>query len=315
LEPLTELKVLHQYICIGKKLAASDEAQAVLSTVLEIDEFADPRPFLLMDGPSGVGKTQMVATLSTTKQLGSFLYFLLSPLRHPQYVYQPFVQQSQLFRQYAEADCTTLGGDTTVNNLAEAELRNCATQLKTLGYVDFLLKTMKMMKKQNTNFLLQQAALSGKVEFEAMTVQAFTDKHRAITKAVICLDEAPFLQEDKSKIPLVRFVRSLFRAVGWVTVLLGTDSSVCNMIASGGSRDEGQSSQNAWAFVVTKYPKATLETLQSKYLCLWLLQVVWSHGRFLFPLGFQIGIRKCPARCKSSWTTPWAPTLDPGLLS
>jgi len=87
---MSSLAALSNYLLVSPHIRESPEWKAVHNKIEECAE--DPsKPFILLDGPSGVGKTQLA--LSQTKKS---IYLLLTPPRseRSQPVYSPFLLQS-----------------------------------------------------------------------------------------------------------------------------------------------------------------------------------------------------------------------------
>lgn len=271
----------------------TDEAKRTYEVVIEVLNTTPGAsfPFILKDGSSGLGKTQSVFTLaesikaaqlssssssssslsSSSSSLSSswssssspsssslsprsLLYFLLQYPDNPQSVYRPFQNQSVFLGEMLRLDL----GETSSTDVMRSMnwLKSALTSsFYTLGFISQLLEAGASCD------LTQQVCITIDLTIKPMSVSDFKLKHRGV---VVCLDEVPYLQREKSLEPVLRLVRNLLRAAECCTVLLGTDSTVSNMIAGGGSRESLDTPQ-PWAYIITSYPKATEATIDLRF--------------------------------------------------
>ncbi len=185
-------------------------------------------PFLLLDGPSGIGKTQSVFTLLSNKEFVNAyaaVYLVLdvtSPNLQP--IYRAFKTQSLLLQDCISRDLAAF--PITMVPHCHDILEN--RPFETVMFFDFLFfqtSTCKTILNLRTKIQAEQK------------------------NYVVFLDETPPISEHRR---YVAFIRNILRLCGIVPVLLGTDSTAANLVpkAKDGSRGRG----NLWCTVVVKFP-------------------------------------------------------------
>lgn len=213
---------------MGAKLRERDcaELQAINRCIEDVYVAgAKPLPFILIDGPSGVGKTQTAFALRRKVE-----YLVLSPPGDGgQHIYAAFEGKSKCFRDAVRLDLLAIGED---------------------GYSTTSLSVF--------NCPLYSAAIVANILGKDCTTPFSIPDLRSVVRGlgesllpVFVLDETPVATGENKK--FVAFARNLFRVVGLVVVMMGTDSSVANMVQNAGSR--GSTETVPWAHLFVDLPR------------------------------------------------------------
>jgi hypothetical protein len=213
---------------------------------------------MLVDGPSGVGKTTLPYCLGK-----DFIHLVLADLGdNAQSIYACLNPRSSAFRSALRLDVARC-----LLNRQESGPRFGTTAL--LDYAQPL---------QSAAVL---AEFLGIKHTGALLVcelrNAIKDQYPVPEKRpILCLDEVPAYSEEGQD--FIALARNLGRVVGLVVMMMGTDSTAANLVAHGGSR--GGNGQ-AWAHLVLDLPKlnrrteamlrqefkATKDTSRSEFVC------------------------------------------------
>jgi hypothetical protein len=203
--------------------------------------------FYLVDGPSGIGKTQLPFAF---RAVGIPLFHLLMRVDsvRPQEVYQPLAISSNIFCDALANDVRRHFGDTKLLD-AEKLLAN-RFELDTVGVIFALLGVpFDHIKSWHVLSLAQ-------------FVERFKHKEQL---PIFFLDEVlpHFDHREGGSRPVsseLRLARNLLRAVGLVPVLMGTNSSAANFISAASSSRGGEA--HPWCKLVTRLPSPNEESLE-----------------------------------------------------
>eukprot|EP00039_Didymoeca_costata_P014949 m.247042 g.247042 ORF g.247042 m.247042 type:complete len:758 (-) comp16125_c1_seq2:194-2467(-) len=219
-------------------------------------------PFVLLDGPSGVGKTQQFFALGDLK----LIYVVMGSSPNAQSIYKAFEPISFAFQSCISAD---------LDNLSEVEQEMLSTHTFA-GHVNTLFQTagllialLKYLKDATTSLqCLQMQSCVGKtneiIEYEAATVQSLENElaHHEIPKPfVVAIDEVPTSGPPTDTKTL--FSRSLLRYCGFVVVMCGTNSSAKNAVCHSRTTDDGK--LQVWAYGQTRTVGLSMISLNARF--------------------------------------------------
>jgi hypothetical protein len=198
------------------------------------DKFNSDKIFFLIDGPSGVGKTQLPFTMHAL-QINVCHLMITMVSSNLQMIYSPLEQNSILFGKVLKADLTNLPED---EDLDVGTLSISPLELWTVGFLFEIL---------------------GELSYTKWTVSALNSYVKRCvpsTLPIFFLDE---VRADKINGRRLRFARNLLKAAGLVPVLMGTNSNAANFVDSA-SHSRGE--PRLWCKVITRLPPVSEATLR-----------------------------------------------------
>jgi hypothetical protein len=223
------------------------------------------QPFGLVDGPSGIGKTQQVFAVTGHKIIYMPLFTWSGNQPNKQDIYSAFPALREAFMGCVRAD-VRLPEVAEGIVLDEHEHHVLTTDfLSTLGpafhsYTAGLILALLVHFEHmdHGDCLSHQTQNSGDISYIRCTidvVKKYIFEHRQ-HGVVFVLDEFPSDNSVKNT-----FARNIFRACCLPVVLMGTDSTMINALAgSTSSRDDAAS--ETWAVAVSESLKCTNESLR-----------------------------------------------------
>jgi hypothetical protein len=255
-----------RYMAVGEVLAEGGN-ECLVDALNEIGQAnTSPQPFVVLDGPSGVGKSQQFFALPNHR----VVYLpIASWAREPhrgQPIYSAFRTLSGLFRSAVHTDVT---GGIAASALKEQVTKEGARidvfeqesfndllshrpspLLWTAGVVMMILKAFQTASSQEV--LCRQVGLNAErtphSETFRFTPCTFPTVHDWVTtnrakldNFVFVIDELPGsrgLGHQNIDLQLNTFARGIFRALGIPLVLAGTDSTLINAMGDSASRGE-----------------------------------------------------------------------------
>ena len=188
---------LQHYRAVGEvmKLESSGPLVDFNSLVEEVyQDSTFPKPFILVDGPSGVGKTQLVYGLR--RNVHHLILDCLGDTAQP--IYMAHERRSAIFRQALQSDLIVVN-----DSFGTLSLLAFPVPLQLPAFV---------------------ASLLGHSPAERITVaelKTFVDRMIREQLPVFCLDETPSIA--KYGKGFIGLARNLFRVTGLVVVMMGTD--------------------------------------------------------------------------------------------
>jgi uncharacterized protein YjeT (DUF2065 family) len=235
-----------RYSEIGQALHGDPIITNLLKDICETRDAATPsHHFYLVDGPSGIGKTQLPFAFQAA---GVPLCHLLMTIdsKRSQDIYRPLEFSSNVFTNALSHDVKHYFGDTDC--LDVGFLSTNLQELETVGVIFALLNAEFVDNKKWT------------VPQLAGYVRDFQDKRQL---PIFFLDEVlPHDNPHGGPRPVssaLRLARNLLRAVGLVAVLMGTNSCAANFIsAATNSRCEPR----LWCKLITRLPPPNDQSLR-----------------------------------------------------
>ena len=236
------------------------------STVHRIYESKNsPKEFALLDGPTGVGKSQQFFALHTYK----VVYLVVSSWVHggdalEQNIYKAFAPLSRAFKECVRRDVNMLTtsmptseskGIVSTESLASVLYKKLESVGLVLAVLKFMnvVETCRVLSKQVdgslNKFVIQPATINDVI------VWVLSNPHHNIIFAV---DELPPTEDMGATANT--FCRSLFRVCGLTVVLAGTDSTLKNAF-TGSDVSRGER-QHAWAELQVRMSPPTLESVK-----------------------------------------------------
>ena len=233
--------------------------QSVVNEICSVDYI--PTPFGLVDGPSGIGKTQQVFAVSGHKIIYMPLFTWSGQQPSKQDIYSAFPALREAFMDSVDKDVKlsrvrgkiVQEGDRGV--LTSDGLSTLATQaFQTSGLILALLKHFENVSVDAC--LEHQTQLSDAFDFAPCVISEVLAYVRGNKdhNVVFVLDEFPSDNSVNNT-----FARSIFRACGLPVVLMGTDSTMINALA-GPSREDA--TKETWAVAVSESLKCTNESVR-----------------------------------------------------
>jgi hypothetical protein len=191
-----------------------------------------PKAFLLLDGPSGVGKTQLVFALREyLKESCLTGYFPMTRTSNSQYIYRGFSRISLTFNEAVNSDLSAFFKPGEPGLFPSIENFQLDHEYATLTFF-------------------------GRLFFDDDKVKTISDLRESVARlgkpCIIFLDEVPRIQMNQGR--FVAFSRNVLRLSGVIPVLLGTDSSAVNIIEVGKHSSEARN-PGLWAKVITTFPE------------------------------------------------------------
>ena len=254
------LAAFERYTALGELLRDDDHDVPLQSSIENV--MGDTRlvkPFVLLDGPSGIGKTQQFFALKGFH----VIYIVLTEMEaEAQHIYLAFQSLSDGFLSALGEDLRLLEHlrkKSGFDSMSTGFLRTVThTKLQTVG---LMLKVMGfVLRSEEGNCLRAQATSNEEVHWTSESIEslkAYVAKNGLSEKIVIALDELPqSVGPNKHK---NLFCRSLFRLCGLVGVLSGTDSTAKNAVL-----DHSRVTDEPvfWAEAQTQTHPVTLDSLQ-----------------------------------------------------
>ena len=223
-----------------------------------------PSPFGVLDGPSGIGKSQQFFALSDVRVI-FFAVVGWGEIVGTQPIYRAFEGMSASFKAAVNADlvsdplasvCTHLK-DSTFAFLNFQDVAARQIPLRTAG---FLLAVLNRFSVMECDKVLRAQVFGVPLDYKRATLNDVStyleaDPHR-FSSFVFGIDEFP-TSECNGKM-FNTFARNIFRFLGLTVVLSGTDSTLKN--ALGGS-SASSASPDLWAVAIAEMPNASSKTI------------------------------------------------------
>jgi hypothetical protein len=238
-----------------------------------LEETALPRPFGVVDGPSGIGKTQQFFALRDVKVVYIPVTNWGSSPEANQDIYRVFQGVSEAFTSALTEDLSydfrsvkdglSSGAFFSADSIGKLRSRNW--RLLTPGVVLALLRRLNDVDDDNVLETLAGVKSTEPFEYSAATIGDLSAYVSALKKKkkdnfIFVLDEVPgYVGGEPSGDNLQKFTfcRSLLRACGLTVIFAGTGSTVLNHMSGPSSTD----APRLFCKVVTEVAKPTMVTL------------------------------------------------------
>lgn len=238
------------YRRIGQYLAHTPDLQNLFEELTRLRDLGKPyHHFYLINGPSGIGKTQLPFALMARGLKVIYLLFTEGETR-PKNINQDFKEISQLFLLALRLDLRQIDD----SKLDSEYLLFSTTPLLT---VVFLLHVLGAHSTSYTLKYLQTWVQDCSVKSDL---------------PIFVLDEVfpPFTENKTRDIeslpePALRLARNIFRAAGLVLLMMGTNSSAVNRATWASSSRCGSGPPPHWCRVIARLPKQTIDSISGLY--------------------------------------------------
>jgi hypothetical protein len=264
------LQQVRVYEKVGAALCDSVEVIAIEQTCLKLVSSEEPQsyiPFLIVDAPSGSGKTQLPFALEAR---GLTVYHLICNKAvlgsSMQPIYRKFKRTSLALLESLEYDFQVLlkssalpieGQLYELDRLGCDQLKSYQRDLRTVQFLFDLFTNGAMTSGSSGVAATAPEPSSFTVSALADWVDALKTQVGAKNVPIVFLDEATG-GNDRSK-AYIRLMRNILRCIGVVAILMGTNSCAGNLITySTASRGD----KKLWCFLITKLPRLTAETAE-----------------------------------------------------
>jgi hypothetical protein len=248
-----EITDIERYEQIGKSLSSSSEVVDILSTIKKIRDWPSPHPFVVIDGSSGVGKTQAAFSLSPTVPV---VYLLLSVVKDgDQEVYLSFKQLTQHLNAAIGHDLVEIREPCVQTDTLESYPR----PLRSAGLLLAVCRYLRDQAMPASPGVL--ARRKTPLVFDAIDIRYFMTQMKEFSNWTIVWDEVPGSVQGQETTKITSFARSLSRLAGLAVVMMGTDSTIANMIV----RHTTRGTDKPWAFVLTALPSANYDAIVKHY--------------------------------------------------
>jgi len=223
-----------------------------------------PSPFGVLDGPSGIGKSQQFFALSDARVI-FFAVVGWSDVVGTQPIYRAFDRLSASFKAAVNADLVSgplasMRAHLEKNTFAFLNFRDVADQRFQLRTAGFLLAVLKRFSVMDCDKVLKEQVFGEPLVYKRATlndVSDYLDTDRELFSSfVFGIDEFPPSEGDGKVFNT--FARNIFRFLMLTVVLSGTDSTFKN--ALGGS-SSSSASPDLWAVAIAEMPNASSKTI------------------------------------------------------
>eukprot|EP00047_Mylnosiga_fluctuans_P013051 m.29094 g.29094 ORF g.29094 m.29094 type:complete len:749 (-) comp4626_c0_seq1:105-2351(-) len=222
--------------------------------------------FIIASAAAGVGKTQAAFGLS-----GSVIYLHLSMIDVlSQHIYQSVSDLSNLFLNCLQKDVQFHHCTKDVTNVHDMEFTYGPKGLYSASLLWEICTRMKAHTWDGAASFIRAMNELSSVTLKPMTLAQCLDSELVPKDLVVVLDEVPPLypsipleEDDIQPSVLISFARSFFLCVHAVTVMMGTDSVVSNMLTPSVVSASSES-QALWATVVTNFPRCDISVLDQE---------------------------------------------------
>ena len=212
--------------------------------------------FFVVEGHSGVGKTQLSFALKASGLKVVHLLLSSGGDVSAQPVYTIFSDLSSVFNSGVAEDLLKFQ-DPNQNAFGVSDLMYSAQPLRVVEFTVHVLKLLGVEMRSSEpvvsmsalrNIIAQRATMNGGEGAHALPVFVFDEVFSGLTS-----------DPSDENVRSMRFVRNVFRALGLVTVFMGTNSSAANYIKLA---THTRGSRNPWCHLITRLPKLTDATLK-----------------------------------------------------
>jgi hypothetical protein len=249
-EPEAKSNALAHYQSIGTSLS-SHEIVVELRKELKIlrDEANLHHFFYLVDGPSGIGKTQLPFSLSAGDDGLKICHLLMTTgnTSSNQKIYNCFNEKSKILQHCLKRDLEQIRS----GELSSEDLLICGHHLWTVA---FFLTMLGVTIEPSTDFTVK-------------SLRIFVRKMNPQDRPIFFLDEVlthlhlgGTITADTYEAKSLQLARNLLRSVGLVVVLMGTNSCAANFVTLSQS-SRGRS--GVWCKLITNLPRSTAESLRT----------------------------------------------------
>lgn len=247
-EPLDDVKEqsLSRYEAIGSDLNKHEDKNlvALKGRIRQCRSYGIPRPFIVIDGSSGEGKTQCAFSLGSDQAV---IYLLLTDIgERDQRIYRCFEALSNCLVKSIETDVARFVGEDCVTTEL---LQDQTLPFLTTGIILNICKFLRDNGPRPSSLARRTIPL----DFTSLTVGEFQREMIPFWNWVIVWDETP------AEVKRTSFARSLSRLAGLITIMMGTESTA-NIIRQRGSASRG-GGMIPWSFIFTDLPLASYDLI------------------------------------------------------
>jgi hypothetical protein len=206
-----------------------------------LPDYRETIPFVVLSGPSGVGKTQTAFALAASRLVVVHLIYSRLTTDNCQLVYEDSLRISGLFLNCVDRDLQ--------QRVFSAEDLKCTEPLFSFGFVVWCLE---MLRIRSNLWLLQLE--EEKVGIHPCSWENAMERiNQCKQRPLFFFDEVgPLTTEGSNRF---QFVRNVFRALKLVVLFAGTNTSAANMLQIKlGSRGR-EGAPSPWAYVMLRFPK------------------------------------------------------------
>jgi hypothetical protein len=240
--PESEARALAHYQSIGTSLS-SHEIIVELRKELKIlrDQANLHHFYYLVDGPSGIGKTQLPFSLSAGDDKLKICHLLMTPgeTSSNQRIYNCFNETSMILQLCLKRDLKQIGSE----GLGSEDLLYSDHHLWTVAFF----------------FTMLGVTIELSTDFTVWSLRNFVEKMNPQDRPIFFLDEVLTHLEAKT----LQLARNLLRSVGLVVVLMGTNSCTANLVTLCIFSQHRRGRPGLWCKLITNLPRSTAESLQT----------------------------------------------------
>jgi len=268
-------KVVRAYNSVGAHLVPSKEIQAMISVVNSIEKMrpdtlpsgdldektaAGVMPFVMFEGSSMMGKTQSFWSLAHGCTAHPCLYVPVASGQ--QTLHTAFGEYNNTLNWCLAQDAGRLAPPESKEQACPRYevnvLRGLRTPFSTLGFLRRLLRELKKAKKVDTPWIETQADLRFEYKLDET---CSCEELIAEGLFIVGIDEVQVLAVAK-----VQLLRNLVRAAGGIAVMIGTSSSIVNIISSPDKISrEAVGMPLPWSYLIVNFPQIEDTTLKIRY--------------------------------------------------
>lgn len=228
----TAKKALNTYVNLGSKLCdANDASLTQLQRFIANGRRHADTPYVLLDGSSGVGKTQVAFTFNHTYKV---LYFVfVKAMDSIQPIYKPFTAATTLLISALQRDQSEIGDHFD----SMGTIRQIANELWICCVIDYFL--------DQTGPILTCRESEVKVSFSTQKKITIAQLRARVSKLeytpIAFMDEVYYTDPNANsmsgnQMKYAGTIRDVFRAVGIIPILTGTNSTIGSHSNEEGSR-------------------------------------------------------------------------------
>lgn len=239
-----------RYERVGASIVQNDFTEKVLVDICNARNDGAEH-FFLVDGPSGCGKTQFVFFLRA--QGFNVVHVLLTGVS-TQPIYRHIQELSELFIRALNTDLGQLEIWKPDEPLEVQSIQSSSFDFATVAFIFSVLGVDRVGQTTTVGDLQNHLRSLKKMNKDAIPVFVLDE----VLSAASCSGRR--LEATDVDVQILRLARNLLRSVGIVAILMGTNSSAANFIASAQHSRSGK--ENIWCKLITRPPRPSLKSLE-----------------------------------------------------